>query len=84
VIADEERLFHGAGWDDARLADSAIDEKKNEADPKPCNDFPPDFLFGGEFFLRFFWSCFRHESPKQAKIFKICETTGASEFRWDE
>src|SRR5207302_2967513 len=54
VIADEQRFFHGAGGNDARLADCTVDEKKNKADPEPRDDLAPDFLFGGEFFLRLF------------------------------
>src|SRR5437660_1164258 len=35
VIADEQRLLHGTGRNDARLADCAVNEEKKETDPKP-------------------------------------------------
>src|SRR5579859_1861347 len=54
VIADEQRFLHGTGRNDARLTDCAINEEKDETNPEPRDDFAPDFLFGGEFFLRVF------------------------------
>src|SRR5271166_1527932 len=35
VIADEQGVFHGAGRNDAGLAEGAVDEHKGENDPKP-------------------------------------------------
>src|SRR5579871_4122017 len=38
VIADEQRILHGAGGDNASLADGAVDEEKCESHPEPSDD----------------------------------------------
>jgi len=50
VIADEKRILHRAGRNDARLADRAVDEEKHQADPEPGDDLALKFLvFTGTF-----------------------------------
>src|SRR5579859_72143 len=65
VIADEQRIFHGAGRNDARLADGGVDEKENQNEPSPRDDFAADFLLRREIFFGFGLFCwFRfHASP---------------------
>src|SRR5216683_762744 len=60
VIADEQSVLHGAGGNDARLSDGAIDEQKGEAYPEPRDDLTLNFFSHGNlgffaflFFVRF-------------------------------
>src|SRR5258708_7140982 len=39
MIADEQRVFHVAGRDDASLPESPVDQHEDEADPEPSHDF---------------------------------------------
>src|SRR5579871_1662691 len=84
VIADEQRVLHGARRNHTRLADGAIDEKKDEANPKPRDDFAPDFLFDGEFRFGSFPGRISHKSPVRLVQIKKSEKGAANEFRLDE
>src|SRR6266478_3323470 len=53
VVADEQRVFHRARGDDARLADRAIDEEKREADPEPRDDLALNLGFYRHVFFLF-------------------------------
>src|SRR5579859_130948 len=75
VVADEQRFFHGAGRNDARLADGAVNQQENEPDPKPGNDFALDFCFHGKvrfcffrFFVLFFFVVSFHDAPPPALL----------------
>src|SRR6266436_6514670 len=61
VIADEQRFLHGTGRNDARLADGAVNEKKNEADPEPRDDSRRIFCSVVSFSCGFFdYDAFTH------------------------
>src|SRR5438445_10083481 len=68
VIADEQRVLHRAGGNDARLADRAVDEQKNEADPEPGDDLALNLSFHGQirFFLLFLFFSFHVPPPPAA------------------
>src|SRR5438309_1175041 len=68
VIADEQRVLHRAGGNDARLADRAVDEQKNEADPEPGDDLALNLSFHGQirFFLLFLFLSFHVPPPPAA------------------
>src|SRR5215475_13870094 len=83
VIADLKRVFHRSRRNDTRLADGAVDQQENEADPKPRDDFAADFLFRSQPLGGLFGLLVAHNSPKLAVIPKKCETACASGFRWD-
>src|SRR5262249_47560228 len=54
VIANEQRVLHGTGRNDASLADGAVDQQEYERHPKPSDDFAAEFLPWGEAFFRWF------------------------------
>src|SRR5581483_10120220 len=56
VIADEQRVLHGAGGNHARLTDGAVDQQKHQPDPEPRDDFAAHLLLRGE--LLFYWFLF--------------------------
>src|SRR5882762_9485007 len=64
VIANEQRVFHGARRNDAGLAQGAVDEHEGEYDPEPGDDFAFDFgahgsvgFLGGSAVLSFHFDC---------------------------
>src|SRR5262249_21306290 len=67
VIADQQRVFHRAGRNHARLADRAVDQHERERYPEPSDDFPLHALANREvgfliLFVGFFWISL-HKSP---------------------
>ena len=42
VVSDEHSIFHGAGRNDARLADRSVDQQKDETNPEPREDLATD------------------------------------------
>ena len=73
VVADKQRAFHRARGDDARLADRAIDKKKGEADPEPCDDLALNLGFHRHvfFLLRFLFVSFHVPPPLGARRVRI-------------
>src|SRR5579871_1590066 len=65
VIADEQCVFHGLGRNYTRLAYGTVDEKKNQANPKPRNNLAADFLLGGQLLLQFLGVFIAHDSPNE-------------------
>src|SRR6266850_1854933 len=69
VVANEQRVFHRARGDDARLPNRAIDEEKREADPEPRDDLALNLGFHRhDFFLfRFLLVSFHVPPPLGAR-----------------
>src|SRR5208337_1984458 len=71
VIANEQGVFHGAGRNDAGLAEGAVDEHKGENDPKPGDGLAFDLgahgdvrFLGGSAVFGFSFDCVSfHDSP---------------------
>src|SRR6266481_9457534 len=63
VVADEQRVFHRARGDDARLPNRAIDEEKREADPEPRDDLALNLGFYRHVFFLFRFLLFRFQLP---------------------
>src|SRR5256885_4365643 len=79
VIADEQSVLHRAGGNDARLADRAVDEQKDEANPEPGDDFALNLGFHGQirFFLLFLFLSFHVPPPPAALRTRIhCHCLG--------
>src|SRR2546429_6242218 len=79
VIADEQRVLHRARRNDARLADRAVDEQKDEADPEPGDDFALNLGLHGQicFFLLFLFLSFHVPPPPAALRTRIhCRCLG--------
>src|SRR5438309_7615125 len=68
VIADEQRVLHRARRNDARLADRAVNEQKDEANPEPGDDLALNLGFDGQvcFFLLFLFFSFHVPPPPAA------------------
>src|SRR6266403_545929 len=68
MITDEQRVLHRAGRNNARLADRAVDEQKDEANPEPGDDLALNLGFDGQicFFLLFLFFSFHVPPPPAA------------------
>ncbi len=48
VISDQQGIFHGAGRNDARLADRSVDQQKNETNPEPGENLATNATLTGK------------------------------------
>src|ERR1700757_3990062 len=73
VVANQQRVFHRAGRNNAGLAEGAVDEHEGEDDPEPGDDFAFDLgahggvgFFGGAVLGLYFDCVSFHDSPCRA------------------